>query len=228
MTRFGDRISEAEQKLRDRLFGPLVLFIFPKWFTPNHVTALRAFLVLTAIIFFLVGISLGWQIFILIVAALTDFVDGILARARKQYSLHGAYFDHAVDWFLGGWAGILALINGLLPFSFMAAIITLQLGITVIDRVRAANIEKNSSREKVLAIAMGAANFQPSAFSRFQFFSILTGFFLILLGHLWHSGVIRYFGLFFLYAAVVFAAILLFDTIYRLIVEKKLTNRAAN
>ena len=220
MTEFGDRISETEEALRDRLLGPLVNSIMPGWVTPNHLTALRAILVVLAVILFLVGISLKTQVFILVVASLTDLFDGILARSRKQFSRRGAYFDHSVDWLLGAWAGILALINGLLPMAFIILIVSAQLGIMVVDRIRASRIPVAEKKEKILTITMGAANFRPSAFSRIQFFSILTGFFLLLLGRVWVSPLLMTAGQLFLYTAAFLAWILLFDTTIRVIKEK--------
>ncbi len=221
MTGFGDRISETEEALRDRLLGPLVDSIIPGWVTPNHLTALRAVLVVLAVFLFLAGISLKTQVFILVVASLTDLFDGILARSRKQFSQRGAYFDHGVDWLLGAWAGILALINSLLPMAFILLIVTAQLGITVVDRIRASRIPVEKKREKILIITMGAANFRPSAFSRIQFFAILTGFFLLLLGRVWSTSLLMIVGELFLYMAAFLAWILLFDTTFRVIKKKK-------
>ncbi len=102
MADFGDRFSEAEETLRDRLLGPLVDYLTPAWVTPNHLTALRALLVALAIILFLAGTALQTQVLVLILASLTDLFDGVLARSRNQFSRRGAYLDHSVDWFLGG------------------------------------------------------------------------------------------------------------------------------
>jgi phosphatidylglycerophosphate synthase len=220
MAEFGDRFSETEETLRDRLLGPLVDFIMPGWITPNHLTALRAILVVLAIILYLAGAALQTQVFVLILASLTDLFDGILARVRSLFSRRGAYFDHGVDWFLGGWAGILALVNGLLPLAFILLIITAQLGITIVDRIRASRIPVQKKKERIITITMGAANFRPSAFSRIQFFAILTGFFLLLLGRVWFSNLLLTFGEIFLYAAAFLAWILLFDTSTRAIREK--------
>lgn len=221
MTEFGDGISETEEALRDRLLGPFVDSIMPGWVTPNHLTALRAVLVVLAVILFLAGISLKTQVFTLVVASLTDLFDGILARTRKQFSRCGAYFDHGVDWLLGAWAGILALINDLLPMAFILLIVTAQLGIIVVDRIRASRIPVEKKREKILTITMGAANFRPSAFSRIQFFAILTGFFLLLLGRVWTTSLLMTAGELSLYTAAFLAWILLFDTTFRVIKDNR-------
>ncbi len=213
----GDRISEAEESLRDRYLGPLVLFLIPRRVQPNHLTALRAILVCIAVIMYLSGISLQIQLTVLIVAALTDCFDGILARARNLVSRTGAYFDHAVDWLLGGWAGILALISGLLPAAFIILIVIPQAGIFIVDRIRTAAIYKERKEKKILTITMGPANFQPSSFSRFQFFTVLTGFFLLLLSKVQVSPVLSNAGFLFLYLTVGLAWIQLIETSVKLI-----------
>lgn len=223
MTGFGDRMSEAEEALRDRLLGPFVDFIMPGWVTPNHLTALRAILVFLAINLYISGISLQNQVYVLVIASLTDLFDGILARSRKQFSHRGAYFDHAVDWFLGAWAGILALVNNLLPMAFILLIVTAQLGITIVDRIRASRIPVEEKIEKILTITMGAANFRPSAFSRIQFFAILTGFFLLLLGKACFSNRLMTVGELFLYTAAFLAWIHFFDTTLRVLWGKEST-----
>jgi phosphatidylglycerophosphate synthase len=216
MIKFVDRLSEAEEVFRDRMLGPLVLFLMPRWIVPNHLTALRAILVFVAMIIYALGVPLQRQVAVLVIAALTDCFDGILARARSQYTQGGAYFDHAVDWFLGGWAGVLTLISGLLPMTFIILIALPQLGIVIVDRFRAARIAVEDKSKKVLTITMGAANFQPTAFARFQFTAILTGFFMLLLGATWSVSGLKYSGLVFLYAAAAMAWILLVDTVLRL------------
>ena len=75
---------------------------------------------------------------------------------------------------------------------------------------------------------MGAANYRPSAFSRIQFFAILTGFFLLLLGKVWTSSLFMVAGDIFLYMSVLLAWILLFDTTFRVIKENRLVNETGN
>jgi len=211
----GDWISKGEESLRDRYLGPLVLFLMPSWVQPNHLTALRAILVCVAVVMYLSGISLEIQLTVLIAAALTDCFDGILARARNLVSRRGAYFDHAVDWLLGGWAGILVLISGLLPAAFIILIVIPQAGIFIADRIRAAAIYEERKEKRILTITMGAANFQPSPFSRFQFFTVLTGFFLLLSGKARFSPALHNVGFFFLYLSVGLAWIQLIETSIR-------------
>lgn len=195
-------VSRFEERVRDQILGPLVLKLIPEWIKPNHVTFLRVFLVLVAIGLYIIDCPLRLQVWVLVVAALTDAVDGILARVRQQISRMGAYLDHASDWFLGIWAGVLALTLGLLPMAFIVLIVIPQLGIIVADRIRAARIQEEHKVRRVLTITMGAANFRPSLFARLQFFTILIGFFLLLFSYVKEAALIERAGLISLYVAV--------------------------
>jgi cardiolipin synthase len=66
------------------------------WTVPNQITLLR----LGFLPFFLILISYEeyrWALLILVVAALTDGVDGLLARKLHQRSALGAYLDPIAD-----------------------------------------------------------------------------------------------------------------------------------
>jgi hypothetical protein len=98
----------------------------------------------------------------------------------------------------------------------------------IVDRIRASRIPVYKKRDKILTVTMGAANFRPSAFSRIQFFAVLTGFFLLLLGRVWFSSLLVTFGEVFLYTAAFLAWILLFDSTARAIREKGSGNRSGS
>lgn len=66
------------------------------WTVPNQITLLR----LGFLPFFLILISYGkyrWALLILLVAALSDGIDGLLARKLHQRSALGAYLDPIAD-----------------------------------------------------------------------------------------------------------------------------------
>ena len=112
--------------------------------------------------------------------------------------------------------------------AFILLIVTAQLGIIVVDRIRASKIPVEKTKDKILTITMGAANFRPSAFSRIQFFAILTGFFLLLLGRVWTSSLLMVAGELFLYISTLLAWILLFDITFRVIKENRFVNETGN
>ena len=71
-----ERITDAEERIRDRALKPILDLLIPDWVYPNHITGLRIVLVSTAIIFYLISTSLAIQFWVLCAAALTDFIDG--------------------------------------------------------------------------------------------------------------------------------------------------------
>ena len=46
-----ERITDAEERIRDRALKPILDLLIPDWVYPNHITGLRIVLVSTAIIF---------------------------------------------------------------------------------------------------------------------------------------------------------------------------------
>ncbi len=210
-----ERLTDAEESLRDSALKPVFNTLIPSWVKPNHITGLRILLVFTAIICYLVNFSLAMQIWILSAAALTDFVDGPLARLRGLASRKGAYLDQASDWFLGAWTGALSLITGLLPLTVIILMVAPQLGLLATDRIRAARLSSSSSGERALNIAMGAANFRPTTIARLQFVTVLLGFMLLLLSKVTDKAGWHRLGLGSLYLEIVLAWLLLLHGIIK-------------
>ncbi|NPV81024.1 MAG: CDP-alcohol phosphatidyltransferase family protein [Firmicutes bacterium] len=206
-----ERLTSFEEKLRDRTLGRIVGLLMPRWIHPNHITALRICLVGVAIILFLAGQPLKTQTWVLIAAALTDSIDGMLARARKLSSRAGAYLDHFSDWLVGGWMGILALVSGALGTGMVILIIIPQVIVTITDRIKASHLEFKDTKARILALAMGPANFSPNTVSRLQFVAVLTGFSLVLFSKANDYPTLRKVGAIFLYIEICLAWVLVIN-----------------
>ncbi len=85
----------------DRLLAKTVLHLIPKEIRPNHLTILRALMI--PFILYYVWLE-AWTIVIplFLIAALTDVLDGSLARTRKQITLWGTIADPVADKMLIG------------------------------------------------------------------------------------------------------------------------------
>ncbi|MBQ4535325.1 MAG: CDP-diacylglycerol--glycerol-3-phosphate 3-phosphatidyltransferase [Clostridia bacterium] len=98
--------------------------------TPNQVTTIRIFL-LPLIVFFYLADFIPWGKFIAVclfaLAALTDFIDGKMARARNQVTDLGKFLDTIADKLLITVALILVVADGtiLAPLGAVFAIIIL-------------------------------------------------------------------------------------------------------
>jgi CDP-diacylglycerol--glycerol-3-phosphate 3-phosphatidyltransferase len=90
----------------DFLFHPLIK-ILPNWLRPNHITFLR--MVLTPFVLTLLWFEYykaGVPLFIF--TALTDALDGAMARIKNQITEWGIFFDPVADKLLIG--GVLLLV----------------------------------------------------------------------------------------------------------------------
>ncbi|MFA6131259.1 MAG: CDP-alcohol phosphatidyltransferase family protein [Patescibacteria group bacterium] len=104
----------------DRFFYPLISWI-PRWVEPNHITLLRLILTPFVIIFLLYeNYDVGVPLFLL--TALTDAVDGTLARVRNQVTPWGIFYDPVADKILIGSVVLLIVIRHVNPILALAII----------------------------------------------------------------------------------------------------------
>jgi phosphatidylglycerophosphate synthase len=109
---------------KDLLVAPLLKFI-PRSITANHLSAIRLTLALP-IILLLINNFVRLALLTFIVAVLLDFIDGPLARFRKQVTVLGQVLDPLSDKFIffSTW---LLLGPFLLPFFLFTAILMLEI-----------------------------------------------------------------------------------------------------
>jgi len=70
--------------------------LIPHWLKPNHFTVMR--LVLTPIVLYLLFFeNYAWGVPLFFFAAMTDMIDGSLARLRKQITEWGTFYDPLAD-----------------------------------------------------------------------------------------------------------------------------------
>jgi CDP-diacylglycerol--glycerol-3-phosphate 3-phosphatidyltransferase len=106
----------------DRILARTLLRSVPAWVTPNQVTILRVFLTLP------IAVALATDRYVLamalfVVAAVTDTVDGSLARTRKRITEWGIVFDPIADKLLIGVALffiVLRHVNAILGVALLA------------------------------------------------------------------------------------------------------------
>ena len=83
----------------DRVFGKTLLPLIPRRVRPNHLTVLRLLMVPWVAFFFWQG-DYWVGLILFFIAALTDALDGALARTRNQITAWGKLFDPLADKFL--------------------------------------------------------------------------------------------------------------------------------
>jgi len=94
--RFGKikRLTIAEMRIRDGFLSKFLNFI-PRRIKPNYITACRV--LLSGALFFPETVGPKMAFFILMIGALGDPIDGILARNRNQITGFGKIFDALAD-----------------------------------------------------------------------------------------------------------------------------------
>lgn len=80
----------------DRLIARLVLWMIPRWITPNHITLFRIIATpFTVLLLYDKHYAFGVPMFLFV--AFTDAVDGALARTRNMITPWGMMFDPLAD-----------------------------------------------------------------------------------------------------------------------------------
>lgn len=116
----------------DHLLRWTILPLIPSWVTPNHITIFRFFLV-PFVLYFLWQEQWKVALLFFFFAALTDAIDGSLARVRKQITMWGTMADPVADKMLVASVVILFVAKEVNPM--FAALIVLIEAMTVTGAV---------------------------------------------------------------------------------------------
>lgn len=102
--------AEVRPFAHDAIINRIFVQFIPRVITPNQITILR--FILTPFVFYLIisgRIGLGLILFIL--TALTDAIDGTMARMRKQVTRWGMVYDPVSDKLLVGGVMIILFVR---------------------------------------------------------------------------------------------------------------------
>lgn len=121
-------LKSDEIHLHDHLMDRIILRFIPKSVTPNEVTTVRVLMTPVVFWFILYGdYTVGVVLFL--VVALTDAIDGSLARTRHKITLFGKLYDPLADKFL---IGAMVLLLVFQHFNFWLGITVLVIEIVFI------------------------------------------------------------------------------------------------
>jgi CDP-diacylglycerol--glycerol-3-phosphate 3-phosphatidyltransferase len=107
--------------LIDRAFAATILKLFPETVTPNQVTLFR-FVMIPVIVLALVFGYTGTGLVLFVLAALSDAVDGAMARTRKHITSWGILADPVAD----------KLLVGLVSLILVTQYLSVPLGLTIV------------------------------------------------------------------------------------------------
>lgn len=115
----------TEPYLTDRLLDKIILPLIPRWVQPNHITILR--FMAAPLVFWLIWQEYyGWGLLAFLFTALTDAIDGAMARLRQQITAWGITYDPVADKILVGGV-VLILVLQKLGFFLTFFIIVFEL-----------------------------------------------------------------------------------------------------
>ena len=113
----------------DRVMARTLLPLIPRWTYPNHITLVR--FILTPVVVFLLWQDQYWAgVPLFVIAALTDAVDGSLARVRRQITEWGIIYDPLADKLLVG-SVLLVVAFRYLNLYLAAALLFVEIGLAV-------------------------------------------------------------------------------------------------
>jgi cardiolipin synthase len=123
----------------------------PFWTVPNQITFLR-FVLLPIFLICLFYQRYGWALLLLILAALTDALDGLLARWLNQKSELGMFLDPLADKFLLSGAFIVLAFKGVI--GWWLTILVLARDVIIL------------ATGAVIVLVVGPRTFPPSIFGK--------------------------------------------------------------
>lgn len=176
----------AKITLIDKFLDKILLWIFPKSIRPNVITVFR-FVSIPFIIILLLNNDYLTAFILFIIAAISDAVDGAMARTRNQITDWGIVFDPFADKLLIG------IVGGILIFKFLSP--ALASIIICIELMLVASAYYRFKGEVVPAKTVG----------KIKMFLECIGIGFIFLFILTNSGVFLMIAAYILYVAILFA-----------------------
>jgi CDP-diacylglycerol--glycerol-3-phosphate 3-phosphatidyltransferase len=123
-------MEQAQQLyITDRILAKSLLRLIPRTVTPNQITIIR-FIATPLVVGLLIGryYQLGFSLFVLL--ALSDAVDGAMARTRDQITDWGKVYDPVADKLLVGSVMVVLMVRHL-NIQLVAATLGLELFIII-------------------------------------------------------------------------------------------------
>ena len=106
---------------QDYVVRAIILPFVPEFVQPNHITVVR--MLMTPVILWLLWIGeYTWALPMFVLAALSDIVDGALARTRNAITPWGIFFDPVADKLLVGSVTLLVALRYFHPWLVFTAL----------------------------------------------------------------------------------------------------------
>lgn len=175
-------LTLLEKNWRDWFFKPLTTFLFYTNITANHITIFGLILVSGAIAGFIYDINIKWQFLIILIAALSDAIDGPRARNHNEVTALGTWLDHVRDGFLIFWMTFLIYHFRLLTLEWIIIIWTIEIFISwiLIKDFLIKLLQKPYEEWREVAREYSFEKLQATVIGRAQFLFINLGYLVLL------------------------------------------------
>jgi cardiolipin synthase len=120
---------------------------------PNVITIIRIFLVVP-VIFFLINDMYGWAFLTFLIAALSDVLDGFLAKRLNMITKFGTILDPIADKILINYTYLILTMKNLIPL-FLFFVILLKDLLLIIGSVAEIFSHTNPNDTKIKSVVLG-------------------------------------------------------------------------
>jgi len=179
-----DFLTALEKNWRDWALKPLTNVFYKIGITANQITYLGFILIGVAIWMYFQNFEFKWQLLILVLAGISDGIDGPTARNNNNVTILGTWLDHIRDGILVLWASYLIYGYNLLSLETILIIWGLQLVLIWITLkeflIRYLRGLPDEEAEELVS-HFSLDNLQASVIGRIQFFCWTVGYLLLLL-----------------------------------------------
>ncbi len=162
------------------------------WTAPNQITLLRLIFIPFVIITVFDG-QWRWALGLLVAAALSDALDGLLARALHQQTLLGQYLDPIADKLLLSSLFLVLSFVKKIPWKYTILVFSRDLCIV--------------ATAVVLYATVGFRDFRPSIYGKVNTACQIAAVFFVVLAQVVRIPLVLYLETFFLYATFTFTTI---------------------
>lgn len=182
-----EMLTEEEKKKRDNWWlTKWILAIIPFWLKPNVLTFLRVFLIIVSYELWQTQNEISSvQLLILGFAAITDWIDGSMARTRNQITALGTILDPIADDLLGFWIILLLIYsNALSPplgFGLIVCEIVIAAGAGLWLLIEWIKSRKSRSNDDKRISEIVLDNVKVNVIGRYRFGFMLSGLGLLIL-----------------------------------------------
>jgi cardiolipin synthase len=159
---------------------------------PNQLTLLRL-VIIPFIVINVVGGSYGWALGLFVLAGISDFFDGTLARVLKQRTVLGQYLDPIADKMLLSTLFLVLSIMHKIPWKYTVIVFSRDVSILIVAGV--------------LYITNALRDFRPSIFGKINTCAQIAAVFFVLLHQVTVAGWVLWARRIGLYATFVFTVL---------------------